>query len=102
MNELSDAVKVVNRLENSDMLSTSLYRQIIGKRQSFFAVFSMPGYDLEGTFRNISKSDFDMALSNARALEDKYYRTLAVIAIAQNCIDRPKPKRAAKEARSAN
>jgi len=90
--ELSDAVKVVNRLENADMLSTSLFRQIKVEKHAFYAAFGMPGYDLEGTFRNISKNDFDMALSNARALEDKYFRTLAVIAIAQNCINRPKPR----------
>ena len=60
LDELSDAVKVVNRLENSDMLSTSLYRQITVKDHSFYASFWMPGYDLEGSFRNISKNDFDM------------------------------------------
>jgi hypothetical protein len=92
LDELSDAVKVVNRLENPDMLSTSLRRQITGKDFSFYAGFSMPGYDLEGTFKNISKNDFEMSLSNAKALEDKYFRTLAVLAIAQNCIDKPKPK----------
>lgn len=92
LDELSDAVKVVNRLENPDMLSTSLYRRIAIKDYSFSAGFGMPKYDLERTFRAISKNDFDMGLSNARALEDKFYRTLAVIAVAQNCIDRPKPK----------
>lgn len=80
------------------MLSTSLYRQIAVKDHTFYAAFSMPGYDLEGTFRNTSKNDFEVALSNARALEDRFYRTLAVIAIAQNCINRPKPKPAAKAA----
>ncbi len=94
LDELRDAVKVVNRLENPDMLSTAIHRQIITKDMSFFAVFSMPGYDLEGTFKNLSKNDFEMSLSNARTLEDKYLRTLAVVAIAQNCIDKPKPKQA--------
>ena len=92
LDDLGDAIKVINRLENPDMLSTTLHRQITSKDHSFFAVFSMPGYDLEGTFRNISKNDFDMSLSNAKALEDKFFRTLAVLAIAQNCIDKPKPK----------
>jgi len=96
LDELSDAIKVINRLENPDIMTSSIHRQISGKGFSFFAVFTMPGYDLESTFRVISKNDFDMALSNAKALEDKYFRTLAVIAVAQNCIDRPKPKPAAK------
>ncbi|MGQ0542487.1 MAG: hypothetical protein ACT4O9_11660 [Blastocatellia bacterium] len=59
---------------------------------SFFAVFSLPSSGLESTFLELSKNDFDLTLSNAKALEDKYYRTLAVIAVAKNCINRPKPK----------
>jgi hypothetical protein len=31
-------------------------------------------------------------LKRKKAIDDKHYRTLAVIAIAKNCIDRPKPK----------
>ena len=90
--ELSDAVRSVNRLKDADILSKSIFRQIQGKDFAFYASYQMPGYDLESTFKLLSKNDFDMTLSNARALDDKYLRTLAVIAIAQNCIDRPKPK----------
>lgn len=99
LDELRDAVKVVNRLENPNMLTTSLHRQIIVKNHSFFAGFSMPGYDLEGTFKYLSKNDFELGLSNARVLEDKFYRTLAVIAVAQNCVVRSKQKPAAKRNR---
>jgi hypothetical protein len=58
----------------------------------FGASFTTPGYDLETTFTKLSKDDFSLPLSNAKSIEDKYYRTLAVISIARNCIDRPKPK----------
>lgn len=102
LDELSDAVKVINRLEDPDILSSFLRRQITGKGFGFFTSYQMPGYDMESTFRLLSKTDFDMPLSNAKALEDKYLRTLAVIAIAQNCIDRPKPKPAARAAGPAN
>lgn len=98
LDELSDAVKVLNRLEDPDILSTSIRRSITGKSFGFFISYAIPGYDMESTFRLLSKNDFDMPLSNARAIEDKYLRTLAVIAIAQNCIDRPKPKPATKAA----
>ncbi len=98
LDELSDAVKVLNRLEDPDILSTSIRRSITGKSFGFFTSYAIPGYDMESTFRLLSKNDFDMPLSNARAIEDKYLRTLAVIAIAQNCIDRPKPKPATKAA----
>ena len=92
LDELSDAVKVINRLENPDILSRAVMRRVSGKDFSFFAVFEIPGYDMESTFKVMSKDDFDMTLSNARTLDDKYLRTLAVMAIARNCIDKPKPK----------
>ena len=92
MQELSDAIKVINRLENADLLSTSVYRQIRTKNSSFSASFVMPGYNLESTFKAISKDNFEMSLSNAKSLDDKYLRTLAVLAVAQNCVDQSKKK----------
>jgi hypothetical protein len=97
MQELSDAIKVINRLESGDVLSTSVFRQIQGKNFSFFASFSMPGQDLEGTFKEISKNNFELSLSNAKSLEDKYLRTLAVLAVAQNCVGTVKKKPAPKK-----
>jgi hypothetical protein len=67
-------------------------RTIKVKDMGFGASFTTPGYDLETTFTKLSKDDFSLPLSNAKSIEDRYYRTLAVIAIARNCIDRPKPK----------
>ncbi|MEJ7846601.1 MAG: hypothetical protein WKF92_00765 [Pyrinomonadaceae bacterium] len=91
LDELSDAIKVINRLENPDMLSKSMYRQIQGKGFAFYAVFPTPNYDLESTFTELSKNDFEMSLSNAKSLEDKFFRTLAVLAVAKNCVNKPKP-----------
>ena len=96
MQELSDAVKVVNRIENPNIFSTHINRQISGKMFSFYASFIMPGYDLEGTFREISKNNFELSLSNAKALNDKYLRTIAVLAIAKNCAEVQKKKPARK------
>ncbi len=93
MEELSDAVKVINKLDGPDLLSGAVYQQIKGKAFMFYAMYSVPEYDLESTFNLISKNDFSLSLSNARALNDKYLRTLAVLAVAQNCIDKPKPRR---------
>jgi len=92
MQELSDAVKVVNRIERPDLLSTGVTRHIIGKKFSFSAAFSMPGYDLENTFREMGKNNFEMSLSNAKSLDDKYLRTIAVLAVAKNCVDVKKKK----------
>lgn len=97
MNELGDAVKTINRLENPDILKGSVARQIRGKDFSFFAVLAMPGADLESTFKNLSKDDFDLPMSQAKALTDKYLKTLAVIAVAQNCVEKLKAKEAKKK-----
>ncbi len=88
--ELAAAIRVINRLENPDLSSTSIFRQVKGKNFMFYTVFSIPGYDLETTIRAISKDDFGLTLSNAQSLEDKYLRTIAVLAVARNCIDKPK------------
>lgn len=94
ISELSDAVNVINKLKDADLQSSYLLRYIQVKDMAFGASFSTPGYDLETTFTTLSKEDFSLPLSNAKAIDDKYNRTLAVIAIARNCIDRPKPNAA--------
>jgi len=97
MQELSDSIKVVNQLGNADILSTTVIRRINGKDFSFFSVYSLPGQNLEGTFKEISKNNFELSLSNAKSLDDKYLRTLAVLAVAQNCTGQPKKKPATKQ-----
>lgn len=93
ISELSDAVAVANKVKDANLLSGYVMQQIKVKNHSFFASFGVPGYGLENSFTAVSKDDFSLPLSNAKALDDKFYRTIAVIAIAKNCIDRPKPKR---------
>ena len=100
MQELSGAVQVINRLEDpTSVMSTSVMRQIRGKNFSFFTSFALPGHNLEGTFKAISKDSFEMSLSNAKGLEDKYLRTLAVLAVAQNCVDKVKKPPARRPAK---
>ncbi len=92
INELSDAVKVLNKLKDPDILTMSIRQQIRGKDFSSFTSYSVPGYDLESTFSLLSKNDFDLPLSNAMALEDRYLKTLAVTAVARKCIEQPAAK----------
>lgn len=96
LNELGEAIRVINQLENPDIFSTTIMRQIFGKGFAFYASFSSPGYNLETTFENISKKDFELSLSNAKSLNDKYFRTLAVFAVAQNCVNNAPKKKAKK------
>lgn len=96
LNELSEAIRVINGLENPDIFSTTIMRQIIGKNFAFYASYSSPGYNLETTFENISKKDFELSLSSAKSLSDKYFRTLAVFAVAKNCVENTPKKKTKK------
>lgn len=89
ISELSDAVITINHIKDEDLLASNIYRKIQTKDMSFYASFGVPGFGLEETFTNVSRDDFSLSLSNAKALDDRFYRTIAVIAIARNCIDRP-------------
>ena len=91
IDELSEAIRVTNNLKDPDIFSTMVRREITGKDFSFFASFGTPGYDLEKTFVDLSKKDFEMSLTSSRTLEDRYLRTLAVIAVASTCAKNTKP-----------
>ncbi len=91
LDELGESIRVTNSLKNPDIFTTTIRRQIIGKGYGFYAVINTPGYDLEKTFEELSKKDFEMSLANAKALDDRYFRTLAVIAVAGNCAKNAKP-----------
>ncbi len=98
LDELAEAVRVVNQLEEPDLFRSVIYRQITGKDFGYMAGLPLPGNNLEGMFTEMGKKDFEMALANARAFNDKYFRTIATIAIAKNCIAvkppaAPKPKK---------
>lgn len=94
--QLSEAVDVLNHLEKPDILSSSIIRVIKGKDFTFTASFGMPGYNFETMFREISSMNFDLGLTNAKSVSDKYLRALAVFAIAKNCAEIPKKKPARK------
>ena len=78
-------------MKDPDIFASSVRREINGKDFGFFASFATPGYNLETTFEEISKKDFELSLSYAKSLDDKYFRTLAVMAIADNCAKNAKP-----------
>lgn len=92
LDEMSESIKVVNKLKDPDLLSTFVMRQIATKDMAFFASYSIPGFDLEKAFGDLSKRDMDMALAHARSFDDRFFRTLAVISIAKQCVAAPKPQ----------
>lgn len=91
LSRLTEAVRVINKLENPDIFSNTIYRQIIIPNEfAFYAAYSTSGYNLETVFEQMGKSDFELTLSNARGLDDKYFRTLAIISILRNCVEKKK------------
>lgn len=92
LDALSNAVKTVNKLENENIFTTFTGQQIITKDFSFFAGFSLPGFDLNTVFYAFSKSDFQTSLTFAQSFSDKYYRTLAILAVVKDCELNTKPK----------
>jgi hypothetical protein len=92
LDELAEAIRVVNRLDDPNLFETWVYRQIVGKDFAFMTSISLPGNNLEGMFTELGKKDFEMSLANARGFDDKYLRTIAIIATAQNCVSPPQKK----------
>ena len=90
LDELGESVKTLNRLEDPNIFENWVYRKIELKDFSFVASISLPGVGFQGTFNTLGQHDFELALANAKALDDKYLRTLATIAIAKNCVQPPK------------
>ncbi|MBP9108738.1 MAG: hypothetical protein KBF83_04195 [Pyrinomonadaceae bacterium] len=86
LDELAEAVRVVNQLEEPNLFQSVIYRQITGKGFGYMAGLPLPGSNIEGMFTEMGKKDFEMSLANARAFNDKYFRTITTIAIAKNCI----------------
>ncbi|MFZ1700720.1 MAG: hypothetical protein WBO10_03415 [Pyrinomonadaceae bacterium] len=91
LDELSESVRVVNQLDDPDLFQNWIFRQIVGKDFAFMTSISLPGSNFEGIFTDIGKKDFEMALANARGFDDKYFKTIAVLAIAKNCIQPKAP-----------
>ncbi|MFN2501822.1 MAG: hypothetical protein ABR530_07420 [Pyrinomonadaceae bacterium] len=91
LDELGETIRVINQLEGADILQNWIFRQIRGKEFGFSSSYSLPGKNLEGTFSDVGKKDFELGLANALALNDKYYRTLAVISVAGNCVQIKQP-----------
>ena len=87
LDELGEAIRVINQLDDPNIFSASVVRQISGEKFNYFAVYSTPGYNMETTFEELGKKDFELSLTHAKSFSDKYFRTLAVLAIAKNCIE---------------
>jgi hypothetical protein len=96
---LADAINCINRLEAPDFsgeptLEKTPERRGRGGRYEgeYEFRFYMPGLDSVSAFREMSKIDFDNALSMSSTLTDKFQRAMSTLAIAEACLGQP-PRR---------
>ena len=93
---LGDSIDYINRLAAPDFTADdqTLVKRV--KRRNnpghFVFRFYMPGIDPETALREMAKLDFDGALSQSNALNDKFQRAVTTLALADFCLQKPKPR----------
>lgn len=99
---LSEAVAVINRLPEFDITRSFATRPVEGRTYNSFFSYPAPVANLPGVLRELAGRDFEAALTLAGALDDRYRRALAVVALASKCLeDAPKPAKPAGAAKPA-
>ncbi len=95
LDAVSNSIKTANKLENPNLFSSFMMHRIVGKDFGSFIGYSVPGFDISQTFGELSKNDFQGAVTQAESFTDKYLRTLAVLAAVDGCaktVKKDKPK----------
>lgn len=91
-----DAIDYINRLAAPDFTADDQTLVNRVKRKSnpghFIFRFYMPGVDPETAFREMAKLDFDGALSQSNAFNDKFQRAVTTLALAEICLQKSKPR----------
>lgn len=97
--ELGNAVKLINALESPDFSQQFVIMKIEGKTFGSFASFSTPGFNPENAFREMGKLDFDGSLVQATQFTDKSLRALTTLAVIEPCF---LPQKGAKSTKKIN
>ena len=84
--ELANAVRVINNIEKPDFSQQFVMMKIEGKAFGSYAAFQTPGFNPETAFFEMSKLDFDGTLSQAASFTDKSLRSLTTIAVVEPCL----------------
>nr|HQU85581.1 hypothetical protein [Pyrinomonadaceae bacterium] len=85
LDALSKTTIVVNKLEYENIFDSFFTRSIKTENFSFFAGYSLPGFDLSNVFYEFSKIDFQNSLTYAQSFNNKYYESLATLATVKDC-----------------
>jgi hypothetical protein len=88
---ITDALKVINRIEAPDFSTSVVMRKIEGKEYGVYAAIQAPGFSPENVFRSLLKLSPEDALLQAGGLSDKTLRALTMLAIAEACLQQPQP-----------
>ena len=85
--ELGNAVRTINALENPDFSRQFVMMKIEGKTFGSYASFQTPGFNPENAFREMGKLDFDGSLAQATNFTDKSLRALTTLAVIEPCFE---------------
>ncbi len=85
LDAISNSIKTANKLENPNLFTDFMSHRITSKEFGIFIGYSVPGFDISQTFGELSKTDFQGAVTQAESFTDKYLRTLAVLATVDGC-----------------
>ncbi len=88
---LSEAIKTANKLDNPNLFTGYVLQIVKGKRFSHYSSYEVPGFNINRTFYELSKNDFQNSLTYATDFSDGYLRTLAVLAVVKDCEKNDKP-----------
>lgn len=83
--ELGNAVRTINELENPDFTLQFTIVKIEGKTFGFYTSYATPGFNPENAFREMGKVDFDGSLAQAAQLSDKSLRGLTTLSVIEPC-----------------
>jgi len=84
--QLGNAVRVVNAIEKPDFSQQFVMMKIEGKNFGSYASFQTPGFNPETAFAEVSKSDFDGTLSQSTNFAEKSLRSLTTLAVVEPCL----------------
>ena len=84
--ELGNAVRVINAIEKPDFSLQFVMLKIEGKNFGSYASISTPGFNPETAFLEIGKLDFDGTLIQATTFADKGLKSLTTLAVIEPCL----------------
>ena len=104
---LGEAIDRINRIETPDFnVSNQTLVKYLGRRSNpggrFVYYFYMPGLDPETALLELSKIDFNDALTQTTAFTDKFQRAMTTLAVADICLQETERRRGTNPKKIAN